>query len=531
MDNTTVNFDEEVFNETLKGAEIGFKSVSKTMGRHGGYNAINDRFHEAYLTKDGYYSIRSISLEDKLQNQGLSMLKIAAKKTADDAEDGTSTTTVLTYKMFEKAIEKISKGNNASDVMKGMNKACSAVKEELKKNSEETIGNDQIKQVATISANNNEEIGGVIAEAMSKIKLEGSITVEQSKGMDTTVEVVDGMKLDSGYADFRFVTNPEKMVVELKDAYILIYDDVLTTMQEVLPVMEFVAKEGKALLIIAIRTEQEALASLIVNKIGNDENPPMKIAAVNVQGHGATKDTWLKDIATVCGATVISQQEGVDIKTSFVPEMLGTAKKVKITSKSCELVDGGAYPDDLKERITTIKNQIKEEKHPASLAFHKERLAKIDGGVAVINIGANTEVEMNEKKDLYEDAIGATKAAVEEGIVPGGGASLVHASKVLDTLKGDNDSEQEGIIIVKEALCEPLMTIMGNAGLDFNEILANVKSSKDINYGYNLSTNEYCDMVDAGILDTAKVGRVALENAVSISSMMFSTKCVINSVE
>lgn len=541
-----VTFNKEVSKGIKEGAEIVFNAVASTMGRNGKYVAIQDQFNENYLTKDGFYSAKTIFLEDALQNVGAQMIKEVAQKAANSVGDGTTTTTVLAYHIFLKGLEAIENGANPIDLKKGISKGVEIAIKQLKKNATPLKGSiKMIEQVATVSANNDESIGKLIGQAMKRIKPEGIINVEESQTMESSIEIVDGMRFDSGFYNPYFVTDPEKMVVELEDTYILIYDSVLTKMEQIIPVLEFIATENKSLLIIAKAVEQEALSTLLVNKTRNG----MRLAAVKCPGYGEMKNAWLHDIASVCGAIVISESKGETVET-FVPEMLGSAKKVKITKEHCSIIGGYSIKEAKEERVSMIRNELKKATGKHSIDFLKDRLAKIDGGVAILKIGATTEVEMKEKKDLLEDAIAATKSALEEGVIAGGGSSLVHASKALINIEGDNHDETIGINIVRKAMHEPLNVIMNNSGyerqsflksifealsgksiyrLSSDVILADVLKSDDINIGFDLNTNTLCDMIKAGILDTVKVERMALENSASVASMMLMTNtCIYN---
>lgn len=524
MEVRDIKFDEEVQTGILNGAEKVYRAVKSTMGAKGMYVGIQTKFNENYVTKDGYYTARTIFLEDEAENIGAQMIKEVAKRSAEDAGDGTTTSTVLAFNIYKKAIEHINNGARAIDVKKGIQKAIEFSVKEIKKHATLIKNNKQmIKHVATVSANNDSAIGDLILEAYGKIKESGIIRVEEAQGVESKIEAVDGMRIESGYISPYFINNPEKMLCDLSNAHILIYDGTISTLKEILPVLEWISKQkGQSLLIIAINIEQEALATIIRNKMEGG----MKVCAIAAPGHGKTKDTLIKDIEAATGAIIVSEKGGVGLET-FQPEMLGSAKHIRITERTTEITEGGFDPDELKERINTIKNQLKEEKQPQSIEFHRNRLALIEGGVAVIHVGATTQVEMSEKKDLIEDAIASVKGALEEGILPGGGSALAKISKDVSKIKCDNDDIQIGVRIVFESMVEPLTTIMENAGVEPKAVLSKVLEHKDFNYGYNLNTDEYCDMIKSGIIDSAKVERLALENSSSVANMMLMTKTLI----
>jgi len=383
-----------------------------------------------------------------------------------------------------------------------------------------------IKQVSTVSANNDEEIGGLIADAMKQIKPEGSVIVEEANGYDSSIEVVEGMRIDSGYISNYFINKPEREACELEKVYVLTYYGTISTMKQILPVLEFIGNEKASLLVVALEIEQEAFQTLVVNKVEGG----MNISAVRVPGTGSTRQQWINDIAASVGSEVMSENGGANLD-DFNPDMLGSARKVKMDKYSTTIIEGGAIKANLDERVATIKNQIKEAKKSDNVTLFKDRLAKLIGGVAIIHVGATTEVELREKKDLFEDAIAATKSAIEEGVLPGGGSSLVNAALCLDLVSSESKDIQQGIEIVQKSLYEPLLTIMGNAGLNNTEILHSVLKNENKNYGFNLNTEEYCDMIKAGILDTTKVERMAIENASSVAAMMLMMDTVIYTVK
>jgi chaperonin GroEL len=451
------------------------------------------------------------------------MLKEVASKTADMAGDGTTTATVLAQAIVTAGLKNVAAGANPMDLKRGIDKAVIAVVGELKKMSK-TVGedNDKIKQVATISANSDETIGTLIAEAMAKVKKEGVITVEEAKGTDTTVEVVEGMQFDRGYLSPYFVTNPEKMEAELEGAYILIYDKKISSMKELLPILEKSAQSGKPLLIISEDVDGEALATLVVNKIRG----ALKVAAVKAPGFGDRRKAMLEDIAILTGGTVISEERGFKLENADLT-MLGRAEKISIDKDNTTIVNGAGKKDDIKGRVNQLKAQIESTTSDYDKEKLQERLAKLAGGVAVLYIGAATEVEMKEKKDRVDDALHATRAAVEEGIVPGGGVAYIRAQQVLEKLEGINADETTGIAIVRRAIEEPLRMIVANAGLEGSIIVQKVREGK-ADYGFNARTEVYENLLAAGVIDPTKVTRVALENAASIASMLLTTECVIS---
>jgi chaperonin GroEL len=523
-----IKFKKDAQKGFLEGARKVFQAVSSTMGAKGRYVAVQNRYDQNYTTKDGHYTAQTIYLEDEAENMGAQMIKEVAAKSADKAGDGTTTATVLAYHLYRLASEAISNGAHAIDVKRGIIKAVEKTVELIKKKSKPVKKDLKIlHQVATVSANNDSSIGDLIVQAYKKIKPEGIVKVGEAKGVESNIETTSGMRINAGYLSPYFINNAERMVVDLKKAYICLYDGNISTFKEIENLMEFMAEHPEnSLLLIAMGVEQEALQTLVLNKTKGG----FKVCAVPAPGVGKTRDTYLKDIEAVTGATIISDREGKSMK-DFTENHLGSAKSIRITERDCEIIDGGFDKDTLKERITTIKNAIEKEKQPQSIEFHKNRLALIDGGVAVIHVGATTAVELKEKKDLVEDAIAATKSAMEEGVVPGGGSALYHISKMLkadEKFVGLNDGEQKGIDVALEAMKEPFKVIMGNAGLDVEEMVKVMDvNMTEFNQGYNLNTDEYCDMMKAGILDTAKIERMAIENSSSVANMMFMTDTLI----
>jgi chaperonin GroEL len=486
---------------------------------------IEKAFGAPHVTKDGVTVAKEIELTDKVQNLGAQMVKEVASKTADVAGDGTTTATVLAQAIINHGLKNVAAGANPMDLKRGIDKAVTAVVGELRKISQEVgDNNEKVEQVATISANNDPSIGKLIAEAMAKVKKEGVITVEEAKGTDTYVDVVEGMQFDRGYLSPYFVTNTDKMVAEIDRPYILIYDKKISSMKEILPVLEPVAQSGRPLVIIAEDVDGEALATLVVNKIRG----ALRVAAVKAPGFGDRRKAMLEDIAILTGGTVISEERGFKLENATV-DMLGTAEKVTIDKDNTTVVNGAGSADDIKARVNQIKAQIESTTSDYDREKLQERLAKLAGGVAVLYVGAASEVEMKEKKDRVDDALAATRAAIEEGIVPGGGVAFVRACSVLEGLKGENNDETTGIKIVARAIEEPLRQIVANAGLEGSVVVAKVKEGTGA-FGFNAKTDEYCDMYAAGIIDPTKVTRVALEHAASVSALLLTTEATITEV-
>ena len=509
--------------ESLKiGVDALANAVKVTLGPKGRNVVIDKKFGAPQITKDGVTVAKEIELEDKFQNMGAQMVKEVASKTADDAGDGTTTATVLAQAIISAGIKNVTAGANPMDLKRGIDKAVVAVVAELRKNSKE-VGNDisKIEQVATISANNDNFIGKLIAEAMEKVKKEGVITVEEAKGTDTSVEIVEGMQFDRGYISPYFITDTEKMEADLEKPYILITDKKISTMKEVLPVLEPVAQAGRSLVIIAEDVDGEALSSLVLNKLRGT----IKVAAVKAPGFGDRRKEMLQDIAILTGGTVISEETGLKLDAATI-EMLGTAEKITMTKDNTIIVDGAGDKKNITDRVSQIRKQMETSTSDYDKEKLQERLAKLAGGVAVLYIGAASEIEMKEKKDRVDDALAATKAAVDEGIIPGGGVSYIRASAVLEKMKGENDDETTGIAIIKMAIEEPLRQIVYNAGGEGAVVINKVKEGKDA-FGYNARTDVYEDMFKAGIIDPTKVARVALENAASVAAMFLTTECVL----
>ena len=509
--------------ELLKeGVDALADAVKVTLGPKGRNVIIDRKFGTPHITKDGVTVAKEVELEEPFANMGAQIVKEVASKTNDDAGDGTTTATVLAQSIIGVGIKNVTAGANPMDLKRGIDKAVAAVVENLRKQSQK-VGDhiEKIEQVATISANNDNTIGSLIAEAMSKVNKEGVITVEEAKGTETTVEVVEGMQFDRGYISAYFVTDTEKMEAQLDKPLILITDKKISTMKEIMGVLEPVAQNGRALVIIAEDVDGEALSSLVVNKLRGT----LKIAAVKAPGFGDRRKEMLEDIATLTGGTYITEDKGYRLEDVKL-EMLGTADKVTINKENTTIVDGAGRKDAIKARVNQIRKQIETTTSDYDREKLQERLAKLAGGVAVLYVGAATEVEMKEKKDRVEDALAATRAAVEEGIIPGGGVAYIRAISALDKLKGENDDETTGIAIVKRAIEEPLRQIVANAGGEGSVVVNKVREGKGA-FGYNARSDRYEDMLEAGLLDPTKVARVALENAASIASMFLTTECVL----
>jgi chaperonin GroEL len=518
-----IQFDIDARDRLKRGVDHLANAVKVTLGPKGRNVIIDKKFGAPQVTKDGVSVAKEIELKDAVENMGAQMLKEVASKTADIAGDGTTTATVLAQAIVTAGLKNVAAGANPMDLKRGIDKAVIAVVDELKKMSK-TVGEDnaKIKQVASISANNDETIGSLIAEAMAKVKKEGVITVEEAKGTETTVEVVEGMQFDRGYLSPYFVTNADKMEADLDNAYILIYDKKISSMKELLPILEKSVQTGKPLLIIAEDVDGEALATLVVNKIRG----ALKVAAVKAPGFGDRRKAMLEDIAILTGGTVISEERGYKLENADL-SFLGKAEKITIDKDNTTIVNGAGKKDDIKARVNQIKAQIETTTSDYDKEKLQERLAKLAGGVAVLYIGAATEVEMKEKKDRVDDALHATRAAVEEGIVPGGGVAYIRAQKALEKMEGVNNDETTGIGIVRRAIEEPLRQIVANAGLEGSIVVQKVREGK-ADYGFNARTEEYENLLAAGVIDPTKVTRVALENAASIASMLLTTECVIS---
>jgi len=505
-----------------RGVDQLANAVKVTLGPKGRNVVIDKKFGAPQVTKDGVTVAKEIDLIDKFENMGAQMVKEVASKTADKAGDGTTTATVLAQSIYTVGLKNVTAGANPMDLKRGIDKAVLKVVESLKRQSK-SVGenNKNIEQVAKISANNDAEIGKLIASAMDKVKKDGVITVEEAKGTDTTVEIVEGMQFDRGYISPYFVTNPDKMEAVLENPVILIHDKKISSMKDILPILEFVAQNGRQLLIIAEELEGEALATLVVNKLRGT----LKIAAVKAPGFGDRRKEMLEDIAILTGGTVITEERGRKLESATI-EDLGKAEKVSIDKDTTTIVNGAGDKAKIVERVNQIKIQIADTKSDYDREKLQERLAKLSGGVAVLYVGAASEVEMKEKKDRVDDALHATRAAVEEGIIPGGGVAYIRAITDLEGMTGDNLDETTGITIVKRALEEPLRQIVTNAGLEGSVIVNNIKAGKG-DYGFNAQTEKYENFFEAGVIDPTKVARIALENAASIAGMLLTTECVI----
>ncbi|MFY8065377.1 MAG: chaperonin GroEL [Flavobacterium sp.] len=517
-----IKFDIEARDGLKRGVDALANAVKVTLGPKGRNVIIGKSFGGPNVTKDGVTVAKEIELKDPLENMGAQMVKEVASKTNDLAGDGTTTATVLAQAIVKEGLKNVAAGANPMDLKRGIDKAVDAIVADLAKQAQ-VVGSDseKIKQIASISANNDEVIGDLIATAFGKVGKEGVITVEEAKGTDTYVDVVEGMQFDRGYLSPYFVTNPEKMEVELERPYILLYDKKVSSLKELLPILEPVAQSGKPLLIIAEDVDGEALSTLVVNKLRG----ALKIAAVKAPGFGDRRKAMLEDIAILTGGTVIAEESGYTLENTTL-EMLGTAEKVTIDKDNTTLVNGAGTADMIKNRVNQIKGQMESTTSDYDKEKLQERLAKLAGGVAVLYVGAASEVEMKEKKDRVDDALHATRAAVEEGIVAGGGVALLRAKSVLDKIKADNADEATGIQIVSRAVESPLRTIVENAGLEGSVVVAKVAEGK-ANFGYNAKTDEYVDMLKAGIIDPKKVTRVALENAASVAGMILTTECAL----
>jgi chaperonin GroEL len=515
-----LKYDEEARKAILKGVNTLADAVKVTLGPKG-RNVILDKSYGApTVTKDGVTVAKEIELEDKFENMGAQMVKEVASKTSDVAGDGTTTATILAQAIFREGAKSVAAGSNPMDVKRGIDKAVEVVVNELKKQSKPTKDAKEIAQVGTISANNDETIGAIIAEAMEKVGKEGVITVEEAKGLDTELEVVEGMQFDRGYLSPYFVTNAEKMEVELEDCLILINEKKISNMKDLLPILEQIAKMGRPLLIISEDVEGEALATLVVNKIRGT----LHVAAVKAPGFGDRRKAMLEDIAILTGGKMISEDMGYKLENTKI-EDLGRAKRITINKDNTTIIDGAGKRADLQGRVKQIRAQIDETTSDYDREKLQERLAKLVGGVAVIKVGAATETEMKEKKARVEDALNATRAAVEEGIVPGGGVAYLRTLAALDKMKLEGD-EEIGVRIIKKALEEPLRMIANNAGMEGSIVVEKVKDKKGA-YGFNARTDKYEDMIAAGVIDPTKVTRFALQNAASVASLMLTTQCMI----
>lgn len=518
-------FDTTARDRLKKGVDALADAVKVTLGPKGRNVIIDKKFGAPAITKDGVTVAKEIELAEPIENMGAQLVKEVASKTADNAGDGTTTATVLTQAIFNAGIKNVAAGANPMDLKRGIDKAVAAIVAELKSNSKAITTSKEIQQVATISANSDEEIGKMIADAMDKVGKDGVITVEEAKGTETEVRTVEGMQFDRGYLSPYFVTNTEKMEAELERPFILIYDKKISSMKELLPVLEPVAQSGKPLLIIAEDVDGEALATLVVNKIRG----ALKVAAVKAPGFGDRRKAMLEDIAILTGGTVISEERGYKLENATV-DYLGTAEKINVDKDNTTIVNGAGAKEQIQARINEIKAQIEKTTSDYDREKLQERLAKLSGGVAILYIGAATEVEMKEKKDRVDDALHATRAAVQEGVVVGGGVALVRAASALDNLKGENEDQDTGINIIRLAIESPLRTIVENAGGEGSVVINKIKENTG-NFGYNARTDQYEDLFQAGVIDPTKVTRLALENASSIAALLLTTECVVADVK
>lgn len=517
-----IKYDMEARDLLKKGVDELANAVKVTLGPKGRNVIIEKKFGAPHITKDGVSVAKEIELSDPYENMGAQMVKEVASKTGDDAGDGTTTATILAQAIINVGLKNVTAGANPMDLKRGIDKAVAKVVESIKSQAKE-VGDDynKIEQVATISANNDNEIGKLIADAMAKVKKEGVITVEEAKGMETTVDIVEGMQFDRGYLSPYFVTNTEKMEVEFDNPFILIHDKKISSLKEILPILEATAQAGRPLLIIAEDIDGEALTTLVVNRLRG----ALKVCAVKAPGFGDRRKEMLEDIAILTGGLVVTEEKGIKLENATI-EMLGTTEKVTINKDNTTIVNGAGAKEAIAERVAQIKAQIEATKSDYDREKLQERLAKLAGGVAVLYVGAPSEVEMKEKKDRVDDALSATRAAVEEGIVPGGGVTYIRAIESLNGLKGANEDETTGIEIIKRAIEEPLRQIITNAGKEGAVYVQKVKEGKG-DYGYNARNEQFENFFEVGVIDPAKVTRVALENAASIAGMMLTTECVI----
>jgi chaperonin GroEL len=517
-----LEFNVEARARLKRGVDQLAEAVKVTLGPKGRNVVIDKKFGNPTVTKDGVTVAKEIELEDEIENMGAQMVKEVATKTSDLAGDGTTTATVLAQAIFREGLKSVTAGVNPMSLKRGIDRAVETVVEELKKMSVPTAGRKEIAQVGTISANNDSEIGKLIAEAMEKVGKDGVITVEEAKGLETTLETVDGMQFDRGYLSPYFITDPEKMEAVLEDAYILLHDKKISSMKDLLPVLEKVAQTGKPLLIVAEDVEGEALATLVVNKLRGT----LKVVAVKAPGFGDRRKEMLIDIERVTGGKLIAEEKGLKLENTVLGD-LGQSKRIVVDKDNTTIVGGKGKHSDIQGRVNEIKAAIEKSTSDYDKEKLQERLAKLAGGVAVINVGAATETEMKEKKARVEDALHATRAAVEEGIVPGGGVSLLWAQRALERMKGTDDDEKIGVDIVRRSLEEPIRMIAQNAGAEGSIVVGKVKESKDKNFGYNAQTDTYEDLVAAGVIDPTKVTRTALQNAASIAGLLLTTECVV----
>ncbi len=522
MSSKDVKFGQDARDRMLRGVDILANAVKVTLGPKGRNVVLDKSYGAPRITKDGVTVAKEIELEDKFENMGAQMLKEVASKTSDVAGDGTTTATVLAQAIIREGAKSVAAGANPMDLRRGIDQAVAVVVGELKAKAKKVTSNDEIAQVGTISSNGDAEIGAKIAEAMKKVGNEGVITIEESKSLETELDVVEGMQFDRGYLSPYFITNAEKMMVELEDPFILIHEKKLAGLQALLPLLEAVVQAGKPLLIIAEDVEGEALATLVVNKLRGG----LKVAAVKAPGFGDRRKAMLEDIATITGGSVVSEDLGIKLENVTL-QMLGRAKKVTIDKDDTTIVDGAGKKADIEARIKQIKAQIEDTTSDYDKEKLQERLAKLAGGVAVIKVGGATEVEVKERKDRVDDALHATRAAVEEGIVPGGGVALLRAIKALEQLKSNNEDQKTGISIVRKALQTPSRQIFTNAGEDGSVIVGKILENAQYNYGYNAQSHTYGDLVSEGVIDPAKVVRCALQDAASVAGLLITTEAMV----
>jgi chaperonin GroEL len=517
-----VRFGADAREKMLRGVDILADAVKVTLGPKGRNVVIEKSFGAPRSTKDGVTVAKEIELADKFENMGAQMVREVASKTNDAAGDGTTTATVLAQAIVREGQKAVAAGMNPMDLKRGIEKAVETVVADLKRRSKKVKSNEEIGQVGTISANGDRSVGKMIAEAMAKVGNEGVITVEEAKSLETELEVVEGMQFDRGYISPYFITNADKMVAELEEPYILIHEKKLGSLQPMLPILESVVQSGRPLLIIAEEVEGEALATLVVNKLRGG----LKVAAVKAPGFGDRRKAMLEDIAIVTGGQVISEDLGIKLENVKV-NMLGTAKKVRITKDDTTIIDGAGKKNDIQARVSQIKQQVEETTSDYDKEKLQERLAKLAGGVAVIRVGGATEVEVKEKKDRVDDALNATKAAVEEGIIPGGGVALLYATKALSGVNGENDDQTQGIAIVRKAIQAPVRQIVENSGTESSMIVGKLLEQKSANYGWDAQNEKYADFIDAGIVDPTKVVRIALQNASSVAALLITTEAMV----
>jgi chaperonin GroEL len=521
MSSKLIEFDSEARTKLKRGVDKLANAVKVTLGPKGRNVILEKKFGAPTVTKDGVSVAKEIELEDPVENMGAQMVREVASKTSDVAGDGTTTATVLAQAIYREGLKNVTAGANPMDLKRGIDLAVTKVVEYLKSMSRDVEGRNEISQVGSISANNDKSIGELIADAMEKVGKDGVITVEEAKGTETGLDVVEGMQFDRGYLSPYFVTNTETMETELEDPFILIHDKKISAMKDLLPVLEKVAQQGRSMLIIAEDLEGEALATLVVNKIRGT----LRVAAVKAPGFGDRRKAMLEDIAVLTSGTVISEERGYKLENATL-SYLGTAKKIVIDKDNTTIVEGAGKTEEIKKRINELKAQIDKTTSDYDREKLQERLAKLSGGVAVLKIGASTEIEMKEKKARVEDALHATRAAVEEGIVPGGGVAFVRAMPMLEDLKGENPDQTIGIQIIHKALEEPLRQIVNNAGIEGSVVLQKVREGKD-DYGFNAATEVYENLVKSGVIDPTKVARTALENAASVASLLITTEAVV----